>query len=198
MRSPGGSPKPVTSVILLEAGKSDEKFLIKKPGMIGPMHAVPQLKKTVDLGLSPDLEKHSPRPQDAAVPRAARSSAVRARSTAWSTCAATAPTSTPGPPRATRAWDADSVNAAYKRMEDYEGGEDAYHAAGGPIASPGNKFPQEGPGGSSEATAARWVPINEDATTGSAEGISRMQQNAADGLRYSASRGTYITSPRPR
>src|SRR5215210_4400855 len=30
------------SVILLEAGKTDEKFLVRKPGMIGPMHAVPE------------------------------------------------------------------------------------------------------------------------------------------------------------
>src|SRR5688572_3173137 len=27
------------SVILLEAGGSDNRFLVKKPGMIGPMHA---------------------------------------------------------------------------------------------------------------------------------------------------------------
>src|SRR4051812_8193465 len=35
------------SVIVLEAGKTDEKFLVKKPGMIGPMHAEPKIKRTV-------------------------------------------------------------------------------------------------------------------------------------------------------
>jgi choline dehydrogenase len=38
------------SVIVLEAGKSDEQFLVKKPGMIGPMHAEPKIKARVDWG----------------------------------------------------------------------------------------------------------------------------------------------------
>jgi choline dehydrogenase len=67
-------------------------------------------------------------------------------------------------------WDADSVNAAYKRMEDFEDGENAWRGAGGPIRVTRNKTPQEG--------------------------IGRMQQNAADGLRYSASRG-YVHDLRP-
>src|SRR3569623_2566946 len=46
------------SVILLEAGKTDEKFLVKKPGMIGPMHAVPESKKTVDWGYYAVPQKH--------------------------------------------------------------------------------------------------------------------------------------------
>src|SRR5690242_21332334 len=46
------------SVIVLEAGKSDEQFLVKKPGMIGPMHAVPQLKAKVDWGLYSTPQKH--------------------------------------------------------------------------------------------------------------------------------------------
>src|SRR5687768_1658324 len=33
-------------VIVLEAGKTDEKFLVKKPGMVGPMHAEPKIKRT--------------------------------------------------------------------------------------------------------------------------------------------------------
>ena len=31
------------SVILLEAGKTDDKFLVRTPGMIGPMLAVPEI-----------------------------------------------------------------------------------------------------------------------------------------------------------
>ena len=46
------------SVIVLEAGKTDEKFLVKKPGMIGPMHAVPQIKATVDWGYYSVPQKH--------------------------------------------------------------------------------------------------------------------------------------------
>ena len=46
------------SVIVVEAGKSDEKFLVKKPGMIGPMHSVPEIKKTVDWGFYSVPQKH--------------------------------------------------------------------------------------------------------------------------------------------
>ena len=41
-------------------------------------------------------------------------------------------------------WDADEVNAAYKRMEDFEDGENDYRGAGGPIRITRNKTPQEG------------------------------------------------------
>ena len=76
--------------------------------------------------------------------RAARWSAARARSTAWSTSAATAPTTTPGRPRATPAGTPTRVNAAYKRMEDFEDGANDYRGAGGPIRVTRNKTPQEG------------------------------------------------------
>src|SRR6201995_2985058 len=46
------------SVIVLEAGKSDEQFLVKKPGMIGPMHSVPEIKKRVDWGYYSTPQKH--------------------------------------------------------------------------------------------------------------------------------------------
>jgi len=38
------------SVLLIEAGRRDNTQLVRKPGMIGPLHSVPQLKKTVDWG----------------------------------------------------------------------------------------------------------------------------------------------------
>lgn len=176
------------SVILLEAGKSDEKFLIKKPGMIGPMHAVPQLKKTVDWGFYSTPQKHlldrkMPVPRGKIVGGSSSINGMvyvrgnRANFDSWAA-------------EGNEGWDADSVNAAYKRMEDYEGGEDAYRGAGGPIRVTRNKFPQEGTWRFLEATAAALgVPINEDYNGERQEGISRMQQNAADGLRYSASRG---------
>ena len=46
------------SVIVLEAGKSDEQYLVKKPGMIGPMHSVPQIKARVDWGYYSTPQKH--------------------------------------------------------------------------------------------------------------------------------------------
>src|SRR3954452_6324298 len=46
------------SVIVLEAGKSDEQYLVKKPGMIGPMHSVSQIKARVDWGLYSSPQEH--------------------------------------------------------------------------------------------------------------------------------------------
>lgn len=176
------------SVILLEAGKSDEKFLVKKPGMIGPMHAVPQIKKTVDWGFYSTPQKHildrkMPVPRGKVVGGSSSINGMvyvrgnRANFDSWAA-------------EGNTGWDADSVNAAYKRMEDFEDGENAYRGAGGPIRITRNKFPQEGTYQFLEATSdALGVPINDDYNGASQEGISRMQQNAADGLRYSASRG---------
>jgi choline dehydrogenase len=87
-------------------------------------------------------------------------------------------------------WDADSVNAAYQRMEDFEDGANAFRGAGGPIRITRNKAPQEGTLQFIQATSdALGVKVLDDYNGESQEGISRMQQNAADGLRYSASRG---------
>jgi choline dehydrogenase len=87
-------------------------------------------------------------------------------------------------------WDADSVNAAYKRMEDFEDGANAFRGAGGPIRITRNKAPQEGTLQFIQATSdTLGVKVLDDYNGESQEGISRMQQNAADGLRYSASRG---------
>ena len=46
------------SVILLEAGKHDNRFLTKKPGMIGPMHAEPKIKRMVDWGYYSVPQQH--------------------------------------------------------------------------------------------------------------------------------------------
>lgn len=176
------------SVILLEAGKSDEQFLVKKPGMIGPMHAVPQIKARVDWGLYSTPQKHlldrrMPVPRGKVVGGSSSINGMvyvrgnRANYDAWAAegCAG---------------WDADSVNAAYKRMEDFEDGENAWRGAGGPIRVTRNKFPQEGSLQFLQATSdALGVKILDDYNAESQEGVARMQQNAADGLRYSASRG---------
>lgn len=176
------------SVILLEAGKSDEKLLVKKPGMIGPMHAVPQIKKTVDWGYysTPQknlLDRKMPAPRGKVVGGSSSVNGMvyvrgnRANFDSWAA-------------EGCEGWDADSVNSAYKRMEDFEDGENEYRGAGGPIRITRNKFPQEGTLQFIEATSnALGVPVLDDYNAASQEGISRMQQNAADGLRYSSSRG---------
>src|SRR6476620_10435430 len=129
------------SVIVLEAGKSDEQFLVKKPGMIGPMHAVPQLKAKVDWGLYSTPQKHMldrkmPVPRGKVVGGSSSINGmvyVRGNRANYDSWAAEGNTG----------WDADSVNAAYKRMEDFEDGANDYRGAGGPIKVTRNHTPQE-------------------------------------------------------
>ena len=178
------------SVIMLEAGKSDQQFLVRKPGMIGPMHAVPQIKKTVDWGYYSVPQKHlldrkMPVPRGKVVGGSSSVNGMvyvrgnRANFDSWAA-------------EGNTGWDADSVNATYKRMEDFEDGENDFRGSGGPIRVTRNKAPQEGSLQFLQATAdAVGVKVLDDYNAESQEGVSRMQQNAADGLRYSASRGYY-------
>ncbi|MEV6441275.1 GMC family oxidoreductase N-terminal domain-containing protein [Amycolatopsis sp. NPDC051716] len=182
------------SVIVLEAGKSDEQLLIKKPGLVGPMHAVPQLKKPLDWGYYGVPQKHvldrrMPVPRGRVVGGSSSINGMvyvrgnRANFDSWAA-------------EGNTGWDADSVNAAYKRMEDFEDGENAFRGAGGPIRVTRAKNPQEGSLQFVDATAdALGCKILDDYNAESQEGVSRMQQNAADGLRYSASRGYLHNAP---
>ncbi len=47
------------SVILVEAGKKNNMALVRMPGMMGPMHAVAGLKKTIDWGHTTIPQKHA-------------------------------------------------------------------------------------------------------------------------------------------
>lgn len=176
------------SVIVLEAGKTDEKLLVRKPGMIGPMHAVPQLKKLVDWGYYSVPQKHlldrrMPVPRGKVVGGSSSVNGMvyvrgnRANFDSWAA-------------EGNVGWDADSVNAAYKRLEDFEDGENDFRGSGGPIRVTRGKIPQEGSLQFLQATAdTLGCKILDDYNAESQEGVSRMQQNAAGGLRYSASRG---------
>ena len=175
-------------VIVLEAGKTDEKLLVTKPGMIGPLHSVPQLKKLVDWGYYSVPQKHllnraMPVPRGKVVGGSSSVNGMvyvrgnRANYDSWAA-------------EGNVGWDADSVNAAYKRLEDFEDGENAFRGAGGPIRVTRNKIPQEGSLQFLQATADTiGCAVLDDYNAESQEGVSRMQQNAADGLRYSASLG---------
>ena len=87
-------------------------------------------------------------------------------------------------------WSADEVNTVYKRMEDWVDGEDDYRGAGGPIKVTRHSVPVEPSSQFVQATAdTLGVKVLQDYNAESQEGASMMQQNAAGGLRYSASRG---------
>ncbi|MDQ6521985.1 GMC family oxidoreductase N-terminal domain-containing protein [Nocardioides sp. LHD-245] len=188
------------SVILIEAGKSDDKgmhgYFTKKPGMIGPMHSEPKLEKLFDWGYrsvpQPGLDgRRMPAPRGKVVGGSSSVNGMvyvrgnRANYDSWAA-------------EGNAGWDADSVNAAFKRYEDFEDGENTYRGAGGPIKITRNKTPQEGTLQFIQATAdTLGVKVLDDYNAAEQEGIARMQQNTADGLRYSSSRG-YVHHLAPR
>lgn len=176
------------SVIVLEAGKSDEQYLVKKPGMIGPMHAEPKIKARVDWGYYSTPQEHllnrrMPVPRGKVVGGSSSINGmvyVRGNRANYDSWAAEGNTG----------WSADDVNVAYKRMEDFEDGANDFRGAGGPIKITRNKIPQEGTLQFIEATSdVLGVKVLDDYNADAQEGVARMQQNAAHGLRYSASRG---------
>ncbi|MFD1048269.1 GMC family oxidoreductase, partial [Kibdelosporangium lantanae] len=175
-------------VIVLEAGGSDEKLLVRKPGMVGPMHAVPQLKRIFDWGYYSVPQKHlldrrMPVPRGKVLGGSSSVNGMvyvrgnRANYDSWAA-------------EGNKGWDADSVNTVYKRFEDFEDGENTFRGAGGPIRVTRARTPQEGSLQFLQATADTvGCEILDDYNAESQEGVSRMQQNAAGGLRYSTSRG---------
>ncbi|HWJ81475.1 MAG TPA: GMC family oxidoreductase N-terminal domain-containing protein [Nocardioides sp.] len=176
------------SVILLEAGKSDDQMLTMIPGMIGPMHAEPKLKKRNDWGFYSVPQKNldgrrMPAPRGKVLGGSSSVNGmvyVRGNRANYDSWAAEGNTG----------WSADEVNPAFKRYEDFEDGENAYRGAGGPIRITRSKSPQEITQTFIQATAdTLGVKILDDYNAAEQEGIARMQQNAAEGLRYSSARG---------
>ncbi|HEX5861074.1 MAG TPA: GMC family oxidoreductase N-terminal domain-containing protein [Nocardioides sp.] len=176
------------SVILLEAGGSDDRFLVRKPGMIGPMHAVPQIKQSVDWGYYTTPQGHA---LDRKIPQTrgkvvGGSSSIngllwvrgnRANYDAWAA-------------EGNDGWSADEVNEVYRRVEDFEDGPNDFRGAGGPIKVTRHTCPVEPSLQFIDATAdTLGVKVLADYNAESQEGASLFQQSAYAGLRYSSSRG---------
>ncbi|BBH18481.1 choline dehydrogenase [Nocardioides baekrokdamisoli] len=176
------------SVILIEAGKNDKKnFLVTKPGMIGPMHAEPKLKKTVDWGYH-TVPQENARNRELPQPRGkvlGGSSSIngllwvrgnRANYDSWAA-------------EGNTGWDADSVNATYKRIEDFEDGANDFRGAGGPVKITRHTQPTEASQVFKQAAADTLnVKVLDDYNGAEQEGMSTFQQSAIGGLRYSTSR----------
>ncbi len=184
------------SVILLEAGKKDTSIFVTKPGMIGPMHAVPQLKKLFDWGYYTTPQSHL---NDRVIPQTrgkvvGGSSSVngmlwvrgnRANYDAWAA-------------EGNSGWDADSVNKVYQRVEDFEDGADNYRGAGGPIKVTRHSQPTEASLQFQQAAAdTLGIKILKDYNAAEQEGVSTFQQSAQGGTRYSSSRGYLTNADRP-
>ncbi|MFL6089912.1 MAG: GMC family oxidoreductase [Aeromicrobium sp.] len=177
------------SVILIEAGKDDRRnFMVNKPGMIGPMHAEPKLKKTVDWGYHTVPQAHArnrelPQPRGKVLGGSSSINGLlwvrgnRANYDAWAA-------------EGNAGWNADSVNAVYQRIEDFEDGADAFRGAGGPIKVTRHNQPTEASLTFQQAAAETLdVKIQHDYNGAEQEGLSTFQQSASGGRRYSAARG---------
>jgi choline dehydrogenase len=183
------------SVILLEAGKKDTSVLVTKPGMIGPMHSVPQIKKKFDWGFYTTPQSHMldrKIPQTRGKVLGGSSSVngmlwVRGHRRNYDSWAGEGNTG----------WDADSVNEVYKRVESFEDGESDYRGGSGPIKVTRHPYTTEAAELFKQATAdTLGVKVIKDYNAEDQEGVSTFQQSVHNGLRYSSSRG-YITDLAP-
>ena len=174
------------SVILLEAGGPDTTRLVRKPGMIAIFHNVPQLKKRLDWGYYTVPQQHA---RDRRVPqprgrvRGGSGSIngmlfVRGNHKNYDDWAADG---CPG-------WGWDDVLPSFKMMEDWEGGASDLRGAGGPVKVTKQKDITPASQAFIDAVAeTAGVKKIDDYNGESQEGASVIQQNVADGLRYSSS-----------
>ena len=177
------------SVILIEAGKDDRRnFMVNKPGMIGPMHAEPRLKRLVDWGYHTVPQAHArnrelPQPRGKVLGGSSSINGLlwvrgnRANYDAWEA-------------EGNDGWNADGVNEVYRRIEDFEDGANDFRGAGGPIKVTRHNQPTEASLTFQQAAAdTLGVKVINDYNAADQEGLSTFQQSAAGGRRYSASRG---------
>ena len=131
-RSPAGWPQSGASVIVVEAGKSDNQFLVKKPGHDRPDARGARDQGSASTGASTRRRRSTSLDRKMPVPRGKvrrrleldQRHGLRARQ-----------------PRQLRLLGGRGqhrlgrrqVNAAYQRMEDFEDGANDYRGAGGPI-----------------------------------------------------------------
>jgi choline dehydrogenase-like flavoprotein len=176
------------AVILIEAGRRDNTQLVRKPGMIGPLHAVPQLKAKVDWGHYTVEQKHALGrriPQTHGKVLGGSSSIngmvfVRGNRKNYDDWAA----------EGNAGWSYADVLPSFKRFESFEDGGNDYRGGNGPIKVIRAKDLTPASECFIEALSqTAGLKKNEDYNAAEQEGVSIFQQNNADGLRYSSSVG---------
>ncbi|MPY83565.1 MAG: FAD-dependent oxidoreductase [Actinophytocola sp.] len=176
------------SVVLIEAGRPDTSRFVRVPGMIAPMHSVPQLKKRFDWGFATVPQKHAAEreiPSTRGKVLGGSSSVngmlfVRGNRADYDGWAA----------EGCDGWGYEDVLPSFKRMEDWEGGASELRGAGGPIKVTRQRDLTTASAAFIESLSdTLGVPTVDDYNGAEQEGASIFQESASDGLRYSASRG---------
>ena len=183
------------SVVLLEAGGSDRSRIIRKPGLVTVMHAVPQVKQRFDWGFASTPQTAA---QDRRIPQVrgkvlGGSSSIngmlfvrgnRQNFDDW------AADGCPG-------WSHADVLPSYKRLENWEDGPTDWRGAGGPVQVTRVKGLTPASEGFIEAFARTSGTKKVDDYNGAEqEGVGVFQQSVYNGLRYSAS-VAYLDRDRP-
>jgi choline dehydrogenase-like flavoprotein len=176
------------SVILIEAGRRDNTQLVRKPGMIGPLHAVPQLKKTVDWGHYSVEQKHAlgrkiPQTHGKVVGGSSSINGmvfVRGNHKNYDDWAAEGNTG----------WSFADVLPSFKKFESFEDGGNDFRGGKGPIkVIRARELTPASVSFMDALSETAEIKKNDDYNAAEQEGVSLFQQSNANGLRYSASVG---------
>lgn len=186
------------SVVLVEAGRRDDKGPLKKllsiPGAIAVMMSTPELKKNFDWGYKsvPQADAWQREvPQTRGRVLGGSSSVngmlfVRGNRKNYDDWAR----------EGCKGWSFDDVLPAFKRLEDWEGGETELRGSGGPIHIRRHHTMTDAAHAFMSAASSRLgVPVIDDYNAESQEGVSPFQLSADSGVRYSSSKGYVHTDP---
>ena len=182
------------NVVLIEAGRKDNMQLVRKPGMIGPMHSVPQLKAKVDWGHYTVEQKHAlgrKIPQTHGKVLGGSSSIngmvfVRGNHKNFDDWAAEGNTG----------WSYQDVLPSFKKFESFEDGANDYRGGNGPIKVIRARDLTPASEAFIDALAASTgTKKNPDYNGADQEGVSIFQQSNHNGLRSSTAVGYLDSRP---
>jgi choline dehydrogenase-like flavoprotein len=175
---------PDVSVLLLEAGGTDRTTLVRKPGMISLVQQVKQLKKRFDWGFTTVPQRHL---DDRRIPYTrgkvlGGSSSVngmlylRGNEENYNEWAA----------RGCEGWSFKDILPFFRKLENHEDGETAYHGAGGPIQVTRHPADQVSPVSNAfvrAASAVCGIPVGDDFNAENQHCASIYQMSASKGVR---------------
>jgi choline dehydrogenase len=174
-------------VVVLEAGVSDRTTLCRKPGMMSLIHMVPQLKEKLDWGYYTKerewtLDRKIPYPRGKVLGGSGAINGLvyvrgdRHNYDQWDI---------PG-------WSYDELLPYFKKLENWEDGEDDFRGGSGPVKVTRAIDPSPSSAAFRNAVAETCkVPLNPDYNGAQQEGASWFQLNQFEGVRQSSSE-TYL------
>ncbi|WP_040810546.1 GMC family oxidoreductase [Nocardia concava] len=183
------------TVTLFEAGGRDTGRMVRKPGMIGPMHSVPQLKKRIDWGHYTVEQKHAlgrrvPQTHGKVVGGSSSVNGmvfVRGNRRNFDDWAGEGNTG----------WSYADVLPSFKKFESFEDGASDFRGGAGPIKVIRARDLTPASESFIEALAeTAGVARNPDYNGAEQEGVSILQQSNSNGLRYSTSVGYLDDRPK--